>query len=353
MTERMTERFQQLQQWLANCDYLQNTDFTLPVPASNDASFRRYYRIEVTQKGHAQTCIIMDAPPEHEDCEPFVRIAQQLASFDLNVPLILAEDLVQGFLLLSDLGSETYLSCLNEQNVDGLYQDALTALVQLQVKGKQAANNLPLYDETLLNTEMNLFTDLLLEKQLAIGLSNAEKTQWQTIQGVLAKSAMQQPQVYVHRDYHSRNLMVQPADLGASNLKNPGILDFQDAVKGALTYDAVSMLRDCYITWPAEQVVEWQRQYFLMLVEAKMLSQAEWQGFVKAMDLMGIQRHLKASGIFARLSLRDGKESYLADIPATLNYLFEVGQQYPEMRSLVTLLEQKVLPAMQNQRHAG
>lgn len=337
----MTERFQQLVSWLNTCKFLENTDYTQPEPASNDASFRRYYRISVTPlSGPSFTVIIMDAPPEHEDCEPFVRIANQLSKMGLSVPDVLDQDLKQGFLLLKDLGNETYLSCLTESSAESLYRDALQALVTLQAKGKEEAKTLPDYSVDLLTTEMNLFTDWLLNKHLDIGLSVSEKQDWFQLQKQLSDSARNQPQTYVHRDYHSRNLMVMSEG-------NPGILDFQDAVKGPLTYDAVSMLRDCYITWPKEQVVEWQREYFLLLAKANMLSKNDWSGFVRAMDLMGIQRHLKASGIFARLYHRDGKDGYLNDIPTTLNYLFEVGQRYSETQSLVRLLESKVLPAME------
>ncbi|RUM92367.1 MAG: aminoglycoside phosphotransferase [Thiomicrospira sp.] len=337
----MTERFQQLISWLHTCKFLENTDFTQPEPASNDASFRRYYRISVTPiSGQSFTVIIMDAPPEHEDCEPFVRIATQLSQMGLTVPDVLEKDLRQGFLLLRDLGNDTYLSQLTEQSAEALYRDALQALVTMQVKGKTDAKSLPEYSVDLLNTEMNLFTDWLLAEHLDIGLSTSEQHHWLQLQKQLSDSARNQPQTYVHRDYHSRNLMVVSEG-------NPGILDFQDAVKGPLTYDAISMLRDCYITWPKEQVVEWQREYFLLLVKANMVSKQDWSGFLKAMDLMGIQRHLKASGIFARLYHRDGKAGYLNDIPTTLNYLFEVGQRYPETQSLVRLLESKVLPAME------
>ena len=282
----------------------------------------------------------MDAPVEHEDCRPFIKVANELFSIGLNVPEVIEQNLQQGFLLLSDLGSTTYLSVLNEvseSRVDQLYGDALEALVQLQSRGSTLAKGLPAYDETLLRTEMSLFPDWLLETHLQVGLNAMEKSAWNEVQSVLVKSAVQQPQTYVHRDYHSRNLMV--VDQG-----NPGILDFQDAVKGPLTYDAVSMLRDCYIAWPEDQVVEWQRQYFFGLVEKNMAAKTDWTGFQKSIDLMGIQRHLKASGIFARLYHRDGKSGYLNDIPLTLEYIVKVGKHYPELKTLVGLVDEKVLP---------
>ena len=284
----------------------------------------------------------MDAPVEHEDCRPFIKVSQQLVEMGLNVPKVLAQDLQKGFLLLTDLGNTTYLSELNkrvESQVDQLYGDALSALVTLQTNGHDAAQNLPAYNESLLMTEMSLFSDWLLDKHLQLGLGKLEHQAWQDVQQLLVNSALKQPQTYVHRDYHSRNLMVVES-------ANPGILDFQDAVKGPLTYDAVSMLRDCYIAWPEEQVTEWQRNYFLQLCSTNMLYKDEWAGFQKSMDLMGVQRHLKASGIFARLFHRDGKDGYLNDIPLTLNYLVTVGAKYPQLQNLVELLESKVLPKL-------
>lgn len=336
----MNERFQMMLDWLQTLPVLQGCEVTNPVPASSDASFRRYFRIEATGQNGTSSYIIMDAPVEHEDCRPFIAVSQQLIAMGLTVPEVLAQNLEQGFLLLTDLGNTTYLSVLqqaSESEVDELYGDALTALVNLQTKGAKAADNLPAYDNQLLNTEMSLFSDWLLAKHLEVGMSTLEKQAWQNTQQLLAESALQQPQTYVHRDYHSRNLMV--IERG-----NPGVLDFQDAVKGPLTYDAVSMLRDCYIAWPEEQVTEWQRQYFLQLCDAKFLHKDEWAGFQKSMDLMGIQRHLKASGIFARLFHRDGKDGYLNDIPLTLDYLVKVGKRYGDMHDLVNLVESKVLP---------
>ena len=336
----MNERFQMMLDWLQSLPILQGCEVTNPVSASSDASFRRYFRIETKNASGQNSYIIMDAPVEHEDCRPFIAVSEQLVNMGLTVPEVLAQNLTQGFLLLTDLGSTTYLSVLEqaeESTVDSLYSDALEALVLLQTKGNDAAQNLPAYDESLLTTEMSLFSDWLLSTHLEVGLNKLENQAWQSVQNTLIKSALKQPQVYVHRDYHSRNLMVLDE-------ANPGILDFQDAVKGPLTYDAVSMLRDCYIAWPEAQVVEWQRNYFLQLCQQNIMHRDEWAGFQKSMDLMGIQRHLKASGIFARLFHRDGKDGYLNDIPLTLEYLVKVGAKYSEMASLVDLVEAKVLP---------
>ena len=346
----MNERFQWMLAWLESLPLLQGCEVSTPVAASNDASFRRYFRIDVkydkdskhTQANKtklASSFIIMDAPPEQEDCEPFIAVSNQLVKMGLQVPKVIEQNLQQGFLLLSDLGSTTYLSELedtSESTADALYQDALKALVTLQVNGKEAAKQLPSYDAELLNIEMDLFSDWLLGSHLEMPLSVLEKQDWQRVKDLLIESALAQPQTYVHRDYHSRNLMVTEHD-------NPGVLDFQDAVYGPLTYDAVSLLRDCYIAWSAEQVREWQRSYFLQLTEHGLIAKDEWNGFVKAMDLMGIQRHLKAAGIFARLFHRDGKEGYLNDIPLTLNYIVQVGANYPEMAWLVSLIENRVL----------
>jgi len=337
----MNERFQMMLDWLQSLPILQGCEVTNPVSASSDASFRRYFRIEANNASAQKSYIIMDAPVEHEDCRPFIAVSEQLVNMGLTVPEVLAQNLSQGFLLLTDLGSTTYLSVLEqaeESTVDRLYGDALEALVRLQTQGNEAAQNLPAYDESLLTTEMSLFSDWLLSTHLEMGLNKLENQAWQSVQNTLIKSALKQPQVYVHRDYHSRNLMVLDE-------ANPGILDFQDAVKGPLTYDAVSMLRDCYIAWPEAQVVEWQRNYFLQLCQQNMMHRDEWAGFQKSMDLMGVQRHLKASGIFARLFHRDGKDGYLNDIPLTLDYLVKVGAKYSEMTSLLDLVETKVLPS--------
>lgn len=322
------QRFEKMQNWLAGLTELTQQSYSQPVPASSDASFRRYFRIQSDDK----SLIIMDAPPENESCDAFIAVSKQLNSIGLNVPIVLAQDLKQGFLLLTDLGTQTYLSVLNENNAEKLYASALESLVTLQVKGKILANDLPLYSPKLLTQEMALFDDWLGQKHLNMGMNKLETIAWQELQSILVKSALAQPQVYVHRDYHSRNLMY-------TEQNNPGILDYQDALKGALTYDAVSMLKDCYITWDEQQVTEWLRQYFLMLCEVKIVSKHEWAGFQKSFDLMGMQRHLKASGIFARLYHRDGKENYLNDIPATLDYLAKASAKYKESHFLINWIE--------------
>ena len=316
--------------WLAQT--LGHQDFTL-APASADASFRRYFRVSY----HDQQCIVMDAPPEQEDCRPFIAISALFSELGLNVPKVLAQDLTQGLLLLSDLGERLYLAELDEKTADTLYSDAISALIKLQsasTEVRQAAG-LPPYDRKLLMTEMNLFRDWYLQRHLGLSLSEQAQARLDAQFAFLADAALAQPQVIVHRDYHSRNLMINDP-LSSSN---PGILDFQDAVIGAPSYDLVSLLRDCYIVWPPERVRGWVEVYFNRAQVADILSASvSLAQFMRWFDLMGIQRHLKASGIFARLNHRDHKPAYLNDIPRTLDYIRSVGANYPELKDLLALL---------------
>ena len=325
----MSERLAELQHWLA--DELGFGDFTIE-PASSDASFRRYFR--VTSGKTSQ--IVMDAPPDKEDCGPFISIASILADLGLNVPLILEADLRRGFLLMSDLGSVHYLQALNEQNVERLYGDALHALRLLQTVPVEDAG-IPDYDRDLLLREMALFRDWYLGRHLQLTMSEALSEVLEQSFAFLAEAALSQPRAWVHRDYHSRNLMV-------TEMSNPGILDFQDAVIGPLTYDLVSLLRDCYVRWPQERVMGWVRDYLAISQANGLLSGIKLQQFQRWFDLMGVQRHLKAIGIFARLNYRDGKPGYLPDIPRTLGYVFEVSGRYAELSPLRRLLAE-LMPA--------
>ena len=325
----MSERLAELQYWLA--DELGFGDFTI-VPASSDASFRRYFR--VTSGKTSQ--IVMDAPPDKEDCGPFISIASIFADLGLNVPLILEADLRRGFLLMSDLGSVHYLQALNEQNVERLYGDALHALRLLQTVPVEDAG-IPDYDRDLLLREMALFRDWYLGRHLQLTMSEALSEVLEQSFAFLAEAALSQPRAWVHRDYHSRNLMV-------TEMSNPGILDFQDAVIGPLTYDLVSLLRDCYVRWPQERVMGWVRDYLAISQANGLLSGIDLQQFQRWFDLMGVQRHLKAIGIFARLNYRDGKPGYLPDIPRTLGYVFEVSGRYAELSPLRRLLAE-LMPA--------
>lgn len=330
----MPKRLELLQQWLQ-----QHAPGSVElIPLTNDASFRRYFRVLINGVSH----VVMDAPPEKEDCHPFVEIAQRLHASGLNAPEVLASDFAQGFLLLTDFGSQLYLPLLNQQDADKLYRDAMIALVTMQTR--TPTQQLPPYNAKLLHTEMRLFTDWLLAKHLNLELSDSENLQLTACFELLATNALSQPQVFVHRDYHSRNLMYVPAH-------NPGILDFQDAVCGAITYDLVSLLRDCYIAWTPEQVYEWARFYYQLASDAQLLTVSETQ-FLQWFDRMGVQRHLKASGIFARLWHRDGKAGYLPDIPRTLQYIVNACAQDVELQFLGELVAERVLPqflAQQNQ----
>ncbi len=324
-------RLEQLQAWLkiVGREKVGDPPFEAPVPASADASFRRYFRV---RRGD-ETFIVMDAPPQHEDCEPFVRISGWLAEMGLHVPQVLAWERENGFLLLTDLGQRDYQSALNDHTADALYGDALNALVTLQREGTSYLSALPPYDARLLHEEMALFSDWLVKQYVELELPD----DWVETVHALVESALAQPAVFVHRDYHSRNLMV--------STPNPGILDFQDAVAGPLTYDAVSLLRDCYVRWPQEKVTAWRDAYFDRLVAAGLQQRSDHSAFVRAFDLMGVQRHLKAAGIFARLWLRDGKARYLADIPNTLRYIAEVGAGYRETADLAHWVASALLPA--------
>ena len=320
----MDPRLEQLKVWL-NDNKITYKDIA---PASADASFRRYFRITDAEK----TFIVMDAPPEKEDCKPFVDIAKLLFDFGLNVPQILQQDLEQGFLLLSDLGNTVFLDKLNNNTVDEMYAAAMKSLLLMQ---KNKKPNLPVYDETLLRNELNLFPDWYLEKQLKIVVSAEQKEVLENVFEILIKNALEQPQVCVHRDYHSRNLMVNEKNPDA-----PGIIDFQDAVIGAVTYDLVSLLKDCYINWPREKIETWVKYFHAEAESLGIINNVNFEQFLRWFDLMGLQRHLKVAGIFSRLKHRDGKTGYLKDIPRTMDYVFDVLERYPEFKPLQTLLSE-------------
>jgi aminoglycoside/choline kinase family phosphotransferase len=310
-------------------------DATL-APASADASFRRYFRVTRPQG----SCIAMDAPPDKENVEPYLAVAGMLAGIGVNAPRVVARNARQGFLLLTDLGSVTYLDALADRGRSGkLYSDAIDALVRIQAGGTTHAAALPPYDERLLRFEMSLFSDWLLGRHLEIGLGEDELRELGRAFDLLVANALGQPKVFVHRDYHSRNLMVCERD-------NPGILDFQDAVNGPLTYDLVSLLRDCYIEWPQDRVVGWAREFRSAALTAGLDAGADEQQFLRWFDLMGVQRHLKASGIFARLWHRDGKPGYLPDVPRTLGYVEQACARHADLATLGELVRERVLPAV-------
>lgn len=319
---------------IAMRDWLEN-DLLLTINqcglASSDASFRRYFRID-TLEGQF---IVMDAPPEKEQLAPFIHVATLMAASQLHVPAIFQQNLVDGFLLLEDLGSQCVLDKINSQNADALYQTACDSLLNLQTNTDLSNSNLPRYDEALLQRELGIFEEWFLGQYLDIEIPAAL---WQTVRTVLINSALEQPITCVHRDYHSRNLMV----LDGNEL---GVIDFQDAVIGPITYDLVSLLRDCYIDWSASQVEQWMTGYYQRLRQAELIS-CELAQFKRWFDLMGLQRHLKAIGIFSRLNFRDQKPNYLHDIPRTLNYVCAQAAAYPELAEFSAFLNNTVLPAL-------
>ena len=298
-------------------------------PASSDASFRRYFRVIHSKGRH----IVMDAPPDKENTEPFIRIAKLFESANLHVPAIEEINSEQGFLLLEDLGSTCLLDAINPSNADRIYQQALDSLFQLQTKIAIDNCGLNHYDQRLLERELGIFSEWFLDKLLDIHFPKSVK---KPLHQLLIASALEQPQVCVHRDFHSRNLMILDSN-------SPGIIDFQDAVIGPISYDLVSLLRDCYIQWPTQQVEQWTAAYYQRLLSANLIT-VEFAKFKRWFDLMGLQRHLKAVGIFARLHLRDGKSNYLADIPRTVNYINNVSKSYPELSAFSQFLETAVLP---------
>lgn len=329
MSEPATdERLVQLQDWLDGV--LASTPFTLE-PASEDASFRRYFRVRTQD----HSLIAMDAPPRQEDSRPFVRIAGLLSAAGLNVPQIVEMDLQRGFLLLTDLGQHLYLQSLQRKTrVRALYQDAIDALVTMQAR--VSVDELPPYDYPQLMKEMRLFPHWLLSRHLGIEF---DESALQETMEFLAASALAQPSVFVHRDYHSRNLMV-----GSAN--KPGILDFQDAMAGPVSYDLVSLLKDCYVKWPDALINELLDYYLEKAAEAGVDTGGDAVALRSSFTLMGVQRHLKASGIFARLFHRDGKRAYLDDVPRTLSYIVDCSTRFPQLDYLGTLIEGQVLPAL-------
>ena len=311
-------------------DWLEN-DLLLQVshcePASSDASFRRYFRITLPET----TRIVMDAPPDKENIAQFIKVAELLRQSGIHVPAIYHQNLDAGFLVLEDFGSESYLDRLNPDNVSSLYGDALDSLFQLQSSTRITNGILPLYDEALLQRELGIFEEWfikqLLDKEIPAEL-------WANVRRILVNSALEQPLTLVHRDYHSRNLM-------ALDKASPGIIDFQDAVIGPITYDVVSLLRDCYIAWPQQQIAGWLAQYHEKLSQAGLVA-CGLPAFTRWFDLMGMQRHLKAIGIFARLQLRDAKPGYLKDIPRTLAYIMAQTQAYPELADFYHFLQENI-----------
>ena len=317
------ERLESLQHWVAAC--LGSQEFGL-APASSDASFRRYFRATFDGSNY----IVMDAPPSHEDCRSFIKVARLFADAGVHVPRVLAEDLGLGFLLLSDLGPVTYLSSLNESSARELYLAANAALVKIQLASRRG--ELPPYDRELLLRELTLFPDWYVAQHLGQTLTDGQtRLLNQAFECILANN-LAQPKVYVHRDYHSRNLMVSDP--------NPGILDFQDAVYGPMTYDLASLYKDAYISWEEEQVLDWVIRYWEAARKAGLPVAADFYEFYRDFEWMGAQRHIKVLGIFARLYHRDGKEAYLKDMPLVMDYLRRTCRRYTELHPMLRLLDQ-------------
>ena len=300
-------------------------------PASSDASFRRYFRWQAGSR----SLILMDAPPPQEDCRPFVQIADLLARAGVHVPEVLAADLSRGFLLLDDLGRQTYLDVINPQNADGLFAAAVSALLTFQQEPLDAG--LPFYDDALLRRELQLFPEWYVGQHLQHVLDDQQQELWRAVCETLIGSALAQPQVLVHRDFMPRNLMLSSP--------NPGVLDFQDAVYGPVTYDITCLFKDAFLSWPAEQVDRWLLDYWEQARALELPVQATFEAFLRASDLMGVQRHLKVIGIFARICHRDGKPKYLGDVPRFFAYIHKVIERRPELAVLGKLLAS--LPAQE------
>jgi N-acetylmuramate 1-kinase len=320
-------RLQQLQDWLSTVSEPSLTVSSLR-PASADASFRRYFRLD---SADGQTYIAMDAPPPQEDVKPFIHVAEVFGASGASVPKILAQDAERGFLLLSDLGNTTYLHQLNHDTAHKLYLDAIDSLILIQAQSQPGV--FPEYDRALLHRELMLFPDWYIGKHLGMTLTDKQTQTLNKVFDTLLANNLAQPQVYVHRDYHSRNLMV--LDKG-----NPGILDFQDAVYGPITYDLVSLLRDAYIQWDEEMVLDWVIRYWERARRAGLPVSHDVDAFYRDFEFMGLQRHIKVLGIFARLYHRDGKDAYLKDMPLVMEYTRKAAGRYNALAPLIKLLDE-------------
>jgi hypothetical protein len=306
-------------------------------PASSDASFRRYFRVFHDGGTH----IVMDAPPGREDVRPYLNITVMLETAGVHVPRVYEWDVERGLLLLEDLGTRQYLPALEAGgDADKLYRDALQSLADIQVRGRESAFELPAYDRAVLVREMALMPEWFCARHLQLELTRAQGEMITDAFEFLVQEALAQPQVFVHRDYHSRNLMI-------TKKRNPGIIDFQDALRGPVGYDLVSLLKDCYISWPRARVEGWVRDYRLMMhKQASHSAGINDAQMLYWFDVIGIQRHLKVLGIFARLWYRDGKSGYLKDLPLTLQYVVEACARFPPLHGLREFLEQQVVPAL-------
>ena len=322
-------RFESIKLWLKGLPNELGIDPDSISPASSDASFRRYFRV-IAKNGLYSSFIVMDAPVDKEDSRPFVHIADLLLQAHINVPKIFEMDLQQGFLLLSDLGTKTLFSTAHEENTSSLYKDATNTLINIQKNTK--TTDLPLYDATLLRRELDLFPEWYLSKHLQYQLNDKEKIELDSIFDQLIEQILLQPTVFVHRDYHSRNLMI-------TENNGLGVLDFQDAVIGPITYDLVSIFRDAYVHLEEETQIDYVVRYWESAKKENLPVSDDFGEFYKTFEWMGLQRHLKVLGIFARLFYRDGKDAYLKDLPLVLQYTEKAAQRYSVFRPLVRLLD--------------
>jgi N-acetylmuramate 1-kinase len=327
-------RLDQLRHWLVD---ERRWPLERLAPASADASFRRYFRV---WSPDGATRVVMDAPPDKEDVAPYLSVSALLERCGVHVPRIDASDARQGFVLLEDLGVVSYLSRLQDRtNADALYGDALSALLRIQLRGRELCAQLPPYDRPVLAREMALMPEWFCTRHLKLTLDDRERTLIEATFDFLIEEALLQPTVLVHRDYHSRNLMVLERD-------NPGIIDFQDALAGPCGYDLVSLLKDCYIDWPRARVEAWVAGYRQQWIAGGGDGGRDPAMFLRWFDLIGLQRHIKVLGIFARLWYRDGKGGYLADLPRTLDYVRDAARCYAELREFSQWVESRLLPGL-------
>lgn len=327
--EHDAQRLQDLHLWLSNIAN-PKLDLSSIRPASADASFRRYFRIDGEAEGTKYSFIVMDAPQPQEDVKPFIQVAQLFKQINLTVPEVLAQDTEQGFLLLTDLGTTMYSHVLNSDTAHKLYMDAIDSLVLLQTQSQPDV--LPEYDREFLKRELMIFPEWYINKHLGVTLTDEQNGNLHKVFDALLANIMAQPQVFVHRDYHSRNLMLM--DKG-----NPGILDFQGALYGPLTYDLVSLLRDAYVQWDEEMVLDWAIRYWEKAKKAGLPVAPDIDSFYRDFEFMGLQRHLKILGLFARLAHRDGKQHYLDDIPTVMDYVRKTSHRYKDLIPLLRLLD--------------
>jgi len=328
-------RKEQLSQWLSERLSIETPKLQ---PVSGDASFRRYFRVDYKSKVAKKTYIAVDAPPAYENCEIFNRISKILLSLDLNVPIVHEIDSENGFMLLSDLGDTLYLDQLDNNTSIHLYPLAINAIVTMQSLPPSELHQIPTYDRQLLQDELQLFKDWFISRHLKLALSLQESKIVNDVFKELVDSALAQPQVFCHADFHSRNLMICETD-------TPGIIDFQDSVIGPISFDLVSLLKDCYISWSREQVEQWCQYYFDQATE-KGIIKSSFSEFIHWFDLMGLHRHIRVLGIFTRLNYRDGKADYLNDLPLTFSYVIDTVERYPQFTEFAKLLKNRVQPKL-------